>query len=364
MASDVTSRDGMNYAPAPRIAKKVVGPGEFNFAATHFDHGHVFGQIVGLTSAGGTLKYAYDPDPKKLGNIQEMYPDVKIVSRYEDILEDDSIHLVTSAAIPNERCDVGLMAMDAGKDYFTDKGPFTTLEQLEQARAKATETGRRYMVYYGERISNEATWYAGELIAQGIIGDILQVMILAPHNLNAPSRPEWFFEKEKYGGIISDLGSHQVEQFLSYTGATDGKVNFARVENFRNPDTPELEDFGEASFTSNTGASCYFRVDWFNPGGLRSWGDGRSFVLGTKGTIEIRKYIDVARETSGNRIFLVDGDSEQEIECEDKIGFPFFGQLIIDVLNRTENAMTQAHAFKAAELTLQAQLFADKARMP
>ena len=36
-------------------------------------------------------------------------------------------------------------------------------------------------------------------------------------------------------------------------------------------------------------------------------------------------------------------------------GYPFFGQLILDCLNRTENAMTQEHAFKAAELCLTAQ---------
>ncbi|MDE0838258.1 MAG: Gfo/Idh/MocA family oxidoreductase [Kiritimatiellae bacterium] len=362
MASDVTSRDGMNYAPVAAVTKKVVAPGEFNFAATHFDHGHIFGQIGGLADAGGTLKYIYEPDPAKLGNIPKSYPDAKIVSRYEDILEDDSIQLVTSAAIPSERCNVGLQALDAGKDYFTDKSPFTTLEQLDLARAKVKETGRRYMVYFGERLSNESSWYAGKLIEQGVIGDVLQVLIMAPHNLNAPSRPDWFFEKNKYGGILTDIGSHQFEQFLNYTGATSGKVNFARVENFGNPDTPELEDFGEASLTLNTGASCYCRLDWFNPGGLRGWGDGRSFVLGTKGTIEIRKYLDVARETSGNRIFLVDGESEKEIECQGKIGYPFFGELILDVLNRTEKAMTQEHAFLAAELSMQAQAVADAAR--
>lgn len=362
MAKNVTTRDGMNYAPSAAITKKVVAPGEFNFAATHFNHGHIFGQISGLAQAGGTLKYIYDPDPKRLGKVPAQYPDAKVVSHYDEILEDDSIHLVTSAAIPNERCGVGLKAMDAGKDYFTDKCPFTTLEQLAQARAKVKQTGRKYMVYFGERLSNESAWHAGELIKQGVLGDVLQVLIMAPHNLNAPSRPAWFFNKEQYGGILTDIGSHQFEQFLTYTGATSGVVNHARVENFGHPETPELEDFGEASLTLNTGASCYCRLDWFNPAGLRSWGDGRCFVLGTKGTMEIRKYLDVARETSGDRIFLVDGHSEQEIECRDKVGFPFFGQLILDILNRTEKAMTQQHAFTAAELAMQAQQVADAAR--
>jgi predicted dehydrogenase len=245
--------------------------------------------------------------------------------------------------------------LDAGKDYLTDKAPFTTLGQLDQAKAKVAETGGKYMVCYSERLLNEAGYYAGELIRQGVIGNVLSVVNLAPHNLAAHTRPQWFFDKSKYGGILTDIGSHQFEQFLTYTGATDGVVNSARVANLGNPDYPGLEDFGEASLTMNTGASCYCRLDWWNPGGLRSWGDGRTFVVGTKGTIEIRKYLDVARETGGNLVFLVDGEQEKEIACAGKVGFPYFGELILDVLNRTENAMTQAHAFKAAELSMLAQ---------
>jgi len=356
------ARDGQNYAPEMGTAKTVVEPDEFVFAASHFNHGHIYGQIGGLRQAGGVLKYVYDPDADRYSDVLKQNPNCKAVRSFEEILEDERVHLVTSAAVPSERCGIGLRVMDAGKDYLTDKAPFTTLEQLEQARAAVARTGRKYMVCYSERLLNESAYHAGELIRDGAIGDVLQVVNLAPHNLAAASRPDWFFQKERYGGILTDIGSHQFEQFLHYAGAREGKVNFARVENFRNPDYPELEDFGESSLTLDTGASCYCRIDWFNPGGLRTWGDGRTFVLGSQGTIEVRKYIDVAREGAGNRIFLVDGEKENEIACEGKVGFPFFGALILDVLNRTENAMTQQHAFKAAELSMQAQAFADAAR--
>jgi len=354
-------RDGMNYAPESAATEKVVQPGEFVFAASHFDHGHIYGQINGLASAGGTLKYIYEPDASRHNDVLEKNPGATAVDNFEEILEDDDVKLVTSAAIPCDRCAVGMQVMDAGKDYLTDKAPFTTMEQLEQAKQKVEATGRKYMVCYSERLLNESGFYAGELIGQGVIGDVLSVVNLAPHNLAAQTRPDWFFKKAKYGGILTDIGSHQFEQFLTYTGAKDGAVNFARVANLGNQEYPELDDFGEASLTMDTGASCYCRLDWFNPGGLRTWGDGRTFVVGTKGSIEIRKYIDVARETGGNRIFLVDGDKEQEIACAGKVGFPYFGKLILDCLNRTENAMTQAHAFKAAELSMLAQEIGERA---
>lgn len=350
----------MNYAPDMSGMKPVVAPGEFIFAASHFDHGHIYGQIAGLAAAGGTLKYIYEPDADKVKSVVEGYPGVKVVDDFHKILDDPEIKLVTSAAIPDQRCRIGLELMNSGKDYFTDKAPFTTLEQLETARNKVRETGRKYAVCYSERLGNESAWHAGELIKDGAVGDVIQVCNLAPHNLAPESRPDWFFQREHAGGIISDIGSHQFEQFLYYTGAGDAKINFARADNLANPEYPDFQDFGEVSLTMDTGASAYCRMDWFNPAASKTWGDGRSFVLGTKGYMELRKYIDVTRG-EGDKIFLVDDHRGMEIDCRGKVGYPFYGRLIMDVLERSEKAMTQEHAFKAAELSLLAQAAADRA---
>lgn len=355
------TRDGMNYAPDTAAIRRVVAPGEFVFAASHFDHGHIYGQIAGLAGAGGVLRYIHEPDASRHRDVLAQNPGCRVAERFEEILDDPEVRLVTSAAIPNERCAIGLRVLEAGKEYFTDKSPFTTLEQLAQARRKVQETGRRYMVCYSERLLNAAAWHAGDLIRQGAIGRVLQVLNLAPHNLAAGGRPPWFFQKEKYGGILTDIGSHQFEQFLAYAGATDGRILMARAENMNHPEHPELEDFGEASLQLDTGASAYCRIDWFNPKASRTWGDGRTFVLGTDGYLEIRKYINVGREDGGNRIYLVNHEVEQEIDCSGA-GFPFFGRYILDVLNGTEAAMTQEHAFKAAELSMLAQRAADAAR--
>ncbi len=355
--ADPNIGNGAAYAPTAK-AEKVVEPGEFNFAAAHLDHGHIYGQTNGLKDAGATLKWVYDPDPEKVAGFLEQNPEVQVAESFEQILSDDSIHIIAAAAIPCERAGIGFRCMDAGKDYFTDKSPFTTLDQLESARAKVAETGRKYMVYYSERLHNEGAMKAGELIAEGAIGRVLQVINLAPHRLSKETRPDWFFQKEKYGGIITDIGSHQFEQFLAYTGAKDAEVNFARVANFNHPDMPELEDFGEVSLTADNGASFYCRMDWFTPDGSPVWGDGRTFVIGTEGTLEVRKYMDSCRKAPDSRIFLTTG-AEQEIDCRENVGFPFFGELILDSLNRTEKAMTQEHVFKAAELSLKAQALAE-----
>ena len=349
----------MTYAPQGKPAP-VVAPGEFVFAAAHLDHGHINAMCGGLLEAGGTLRWVYDPDPAKVQAFQERYPEVHVARSLDEILEDAEVYLVAAAAVPNERGPLGLQVMRAGKDYFTDKGPFTTLAQLDDARRAVKETGQRYHVYYGERLHSECAMFAGDLIQEGAIGRVIQVLGLGPHRLNAPKRPAWFFEKEKYGGILADIGSHQIEQFLTYTGSADATVASARVANFNNPETPGLEDFGETNLVGDSGASGYFRVDWFTPDGLSSWGDGRTLILGTDGYIELRKYTEITRSGGGDQVYLVDGKGEQHMEVSGKVGFRFFGQLVLDVLNRTETAMTQAHAFKAAELCLKAQALADE----
>jgi predicted dehydrogenase len=351
------SADGMNYAPQGKPAP-VVKPGEFPFAAAALDHGHIFGQCNGLIEAGGDLRYVYDPDPGKVANFLKTYPQAKAVDRLETILDDPAIRLVAAAAVPCDRGPLGVRVMQAGKDYFTDKAPFTSLDQLDAARKTAAATGKKYMVYYSERLHVESAIFAGQLIAEGAIGRVVSVLGLGPHRLNAPSRPAWFFEKAKYGGILCDIGSHQIEQFLSFSGATDATVTEAAVANYANPDYPELEDYGHANLVAENGATNYFRVDWLTPSGLRTWGDGRTVILGTEGYLELRKYIDLAREATGDHLFLANSQGEKEFALHGKVGFPFFGQLILDCLNRTENAMTQAHAFKAAELCLKAQLAA------
>ena len=351
---------GMNYAPTPRTQRMVCEPGEFCFGVAFMDHGHIYGMAANLAQAGGTLTKIHEPDKKKAGFLQKQFPTAVLVESFEEILQDPQIRLVASAAIPDLRGPVGMLVMQHGKDYFTDKTPFTSLSQLEEAKQVCADTGQKYAVCYSERLQNEAAEFAAELVRDGVIGKVIQVLGLGPHRLSKASRPGWFFEKARYGGIICDIGSHQAEQYLTYTGETDARVVMSRVENFANPDTPELEDFGDFSLAGADGASGYFRMDWFTPDGLRTWGDGRTTILGTKGFIECRKYIDLAVEPAReNNVYVVTETGEEHHDVTGRIGFPFFPDFIEDCLARSEKAMTQAHCFKAAELCLKAQRLAE-----
>lgn len=327
----------------------------FRFGVIGLDHNHIYGMCDGLLEAGAALAAVYDRDTEKAEDFCRRYPGVRLALDEEEILEDRSISLVASAIRPDLRSRLGIRVMESGKDFFGDKPGMLTLEEVEQVRESCRATGRKYMVYFSERLHAEGALFAQQLIEDGRIGEVLQVTILAPHRLDRDARPGWFFTKKQGGGIITDIGSHQIEQFLTYTGEEEAWVLHSAAANYANRDYPDFEDFGEGVLRTKKGVTCFFRVDWFTPDGLGTWGDGRVFIMGSEGTIEIRKYINVAESRDRDNVFLVTAEGEEKFVVTGKIGFPFFGRLIRDCMDRTETAMTQEHVLNAMRITIEAQ---------
>jgi predicted dehydrogenase len=243
--------------------------------------------------------------------------------------------------------------MQHGKDYMSDKPGIITLEQLADVRRVQAATKRIYSITYSERFENAGTVRAGELVKAGAIGTVVQTVGLGPHRVNPPDRPDWFWDPARYGGIICDIGSHQFDQFLFFTGSTHGEIAASEVRNVRHADHPNFEDFGDVMVRGN-GGTGYIRLDWFTPAGLPTWGDGRLTVLGTDGYIEVRKYVDIGGRDGGNHLFIADAKGVRHIDCSD-VDLSYGRLVVDDVLNRTETAMTQAHCFLATEFALQAQ---------
>ncbi|MGZ0656366.1 Gfo/Idh/MocA family protein [Coraliomargarita sp. W4R72] len=331
----------------------------FGVAVAFLEHPHIFAQAKMLVEAGATLTWVYDPDPAKVAQFCELVPGAKVAASLEQILEDSNTRLVAAAGVPCERAAVGERVMRAGKDYFVDKCPFTTLEQAASLRQVCAETGRKYAVFYSERVQTEAGAMVDVLINAGVLGGIAHMAIQGPHKLGVTPRPDWFFNKAQTGGILTDIVSHQCDQFLHYGKASTGKVLYAATDNRFHPEHAGWEDFGDAVFQLDNGIRCYSRVDWLTPMGVRAFGDGRLFIVGEKASIEVRKYVDLARDAVGDRIFIADAEGEHELQVAGRFGFPYFAQLIDDCIAGSENAMTQAHAFRAGELAVEAQILAD-----
>lgn len=333
------------------------------FGVIGLDHAHIYSMTQAVQRGGGQLVAVYGTDPQQVADFRAKFGDVKVARSEDEILQDQSIQLIAGAPIPDLRAPLGIRAMQAGKDYLADKPGITTLEQLEEVRRAVKSTGRKFAIMYSERLEVRSAVYAGELIRQGAIGRVIQTVNLAPHRVSAPSRPQWFWDKARYGGILTDIGSHQADQFLYYTNSTQARVVASQTGNLAYPDHPQFEDFGDMVLAGN-GGTGYVRVDWYTPDGLSTWGDGRLFVLGTEGYIELRKYVNVASNLSGgNHLYIVDKKQARYIDCN-AVALPFGPQFVTDLVERTQVAQDQQQALLAAELVLSAQKQATRPILP
>lgn len=339
----------------------VIPPGKIKFAVININHPHIYGMADAIKRGGGELVSVYAKEADLLAAFVKTYPDVKQAKSENEILEDPSIQLVLSSGIPDERAPLGIKVMQHDKDYLTDKPGIITLKQLAEVKRVQKETKRIYSIMYSERLENRGTEKASQLVKAGAIGQVIQTINIAPHRVSnkfgtagLAVRPDWFWDKKRYGGIITDIGSHQFDQFLHFTNSTEAKVLASQVGNVHFPQAPLFEDFGDVMLTGN-GGTGYIRVDWFTPNGLDSWGDGRLTILGTDGYIEVRKNIDIlSGNKGGNHLYMANQKETVHMDCNNET-LPFGPRLVDDVLNRTETAMSQAHCFLATELALKAQ---------
>jgi len=341
-------RSGVEQSGKPRLKFAVIG----------INHNHINSQVGAVLRGGGELVWLYAKEPDLVKEFQQRFPQAKLARSEDEVLQDSSIQLVLSSAIPSERAPIGIRVMQHGKDYMSDKPGITTLEQLAEVKRVQAQTRRIYSIMYSERLENQATIRAAELVKAGAIGHGVQTIGLGPHRMAPATRPAWFFEKPRYGGILCDIASHQADQFLYFTNSTSADVVASQVGNLHHPDRPNFEDFGDVMLRGNNGLG-YIRCDWFTPDGLPTWGDTRLTIIGMNGFLEVRKNVDIAGRPGESHLFLCDQKETRYIDCKD-VELSYGPRLVDDVLNRTETAMTQAHCFLATEIILKAQAQAQK----
>ncbi|HEY6134208.1 MAG TPA: Gfo/Idh/MocA family oxidoreductase [Rubrivivax sp.] len=324
------------------------------FAAIGLEHRHIYDLVAELVAAGAQCA-GYCPettDPHVLKGFRDRFPQLQAVERRR-LIEDPSIDIVCCAAIPEDRAGIAIDAMRHGKDVLVDKPGVTSAADLAALRACVTETGRIFSICFSERFLVPAVQVAARLVAQGEIGRVVQTTGLGPHRLNRAIRPAWFFKPRRFGGILVDIGSHQIDQFLFFTGAADAQIVASSVANHAMPDVPDFEDFGEILLRSGA-ASGFVRVDWFTPESLPTWGDGRLVLLGTEGYIELRKYVDVAGRPGTDHVFVSNRAGTRHIDASAE-PLNYFTRFLADVHDRTQTAMAQSHVFTVCRLALEAQ---------
>ena len=330
-----------------------------NLAVLGIDHGHIFDMLDEMIKEGCKCNYFWTKgSPLTLKEFNNKYPNIKRVENKNEILENDKIDMILISSIPKDRANHSIEALKSGKDVMVDKPGCTSLDQLDNLKQAVKETGKIWSVNFSERFHVAAIAKAEQLVAEGKIGKVKQTMGTGPHRQGNYERPDWFYDRKSYGGVITDIGSHQIHQFLVFTGSNKAKINHALVENTTKKQFPGFQDFGEVNLTGNEGHG-YIRLDWFTPDALPTWGDGRLFILGEKGFIEIRKYTDLAKSNSGNHLYYANNEEVKHMDCKN-VKLPYFRNLIEDVLNRSETACSQELTYLSMELAIKAQEIAEK----
>ncbi len=171
----------------PRAA--AAQPGRtIRFGVVGLNHPHIYAQTETVRRGGGQLVSVYADEPDLAQAFVKRFPDVRVARSRREILEDTSLQLVVSAAIPVDRAPLGIDVMRHGKDFMSDKPGITTLTQLAEVRRVQAETKRIYSIMFNERFENAATIQASALVKAGAIGTPLQTVGLGrPGSLNAPN---------------------------------------------------------------------------------------------------------------------------------------------------------------------------------
>jgi predicted dehydrogenase len=327
------------------------------FAAIGLDHRHIYDLTAGLLAAGATCA-GYNPDttdPRVLAGFRNRFPDVPAVET-ERLLDDPSIDFVVISAVPRDRAELAIAAMRRGKDVMVDKPGITTLAQLLAVQQAAEETGRLWSIGLG-RLMSPAVQAALHVVRSGEIGSLVQLTSLAPHRLNRALRPSWFFDRPAYGGIINDIGVHSIDQFLAFAGAREAAIDFCCIGAF-GTEPKGFEDFAE--FVLRTPSMRgYCRLDWFTPDGLPTWGDGRLFLVGTDGTLELRKNLDIEGRDGTDHMFVANRETTRHVDCS---GMPvtYYRDFLTALKTRALIGMEQEQVFTVCRMALDAQARASR----
>src|SRR5690349_18063577 len=170
------------------------------FGVVGTNHRHIYGQVACLVNAGAQFVSFFESDPALAADFAQRYPHAQRARSEGEVLEDPSLRMLVTAAIPADRAPLAVRAMRHGKDVMTDKPGMTSLAQLAEVRRVQQETGRIFSVCFSERFETRCTVKAWELVRAGAIGRVVHTTGLGPHRINKATRPEWFFAKERYGG--------------------------------------------------------------------------------------------------------------------------------------------------------------------
>ena len=213
-----------------------------NVAFAGFRHGHIFSlynymknnEEINITGC-----FEEDEDAKK-GAMEGRDLNFKYDS-YEEILNDENVDVVAIGDYYEKRGKMAIEALKHGKHVFCDKPICIKLEELYEIRELSEknnlQVGCMLDLRYMAQVSK-----VKELLKNDEIGTVHIASVTGQHALGYSTRPHWYYEDNKHGGTINDIGIHGVDLLRFITGKNLTKVDCAKTWNAFADKEPQFKD--------------------------------------------------------------------------------------------------------------------------
>jgi predicted dehydrogenase len=160
-----------------------------------------------------------DPYKTNLDAALALYPSAKGCKDYHEVLDDKSIDGVIIATPLHLHARITLDALAAGKHVFCEKAMARTMEECKAVYDAYARTDKA-LYYCMQRMYDEKYVKAMQMIKQGLIGDVVGMRCHWFRNADwrrpvpSPDLERWInwrLYKEYSGGLMTELGCHQLE---------------------------------------------------------------------------------------------------------------------------------------------------------
>lgn len=267
------------------------------FVGIGFAHGHIDSVVRGFRAMPGVeLVGIWDADPHRLADRQAKLG-VPAFADYREMLDATKPHF---AAVCPANCDKGDVIAECaarGVHVFADKPLVIRRPDLEKAETAVRRSGIEAWAYLTLRYS-PPFYTIAQRIAGGEIGEVVSVYAAGPHKLNLPMRTREMLDADLNGGVLVDLGSHDIDLARWYIGREPVDV-VATMACRRFTQVPNFYDTAQAFFRFEGNIPAYIEESWLQPDASR--GDRRCLVVGTQGTLEYRACDDALILTTVTR---------------------------------------------------------------
>lgn len=259
---------------------------DIKIAMAGLAHGHGVGFLGSALNLGGVSVTGFydDENPANAQEASKQF-NAPVYSNLDELLQNSGANTLITAAINSSKADIIVKAIDTGLNIISDKPLVTTMEDLNRI-TDALERNKNVKLYLmlSERY-NPVLVTAKKLIDAGEIGQIVSIINMRPHRLKPEGRPAWMFDSSLYGGIINDLGVHDIDIATYLSGSDVQEILAASTSNMRYTEFDDFNDNGEAMLRLKNGCIVFILESWLTPEKYPHHGEMKFIVHGTKGQI-------------------------------------------------------------------------------